>query len=99
MYALAGASEMFRPGAVERTGAGEIEPPAPIGAPPFAHRAIPSFSFAVRMRREAPLKAGESRPGGHGGITPSCVIVRMAGACAAAVRADVIEKGAIPPVM
>jgi hypothetical protein len=30
-------------------------------------------------------------------MTPSCVIVRIAGACAAAERADVIGKGAIPP--
>ena len=47
---------------------------------------------------EAPRNAGESRPGGHGGITPSCVIVRIAGACAAAERADVIGNGAIPPM-
>ena len=96
--AAPGRARSSRPGAVERTVGGEIEPPAPIGAPPRAQRAIAFFSLAVRMRREAPRNAGESRPGGHGGITPSCVIVRIAGACAAAERADVIGNGAIPPM-
>jgi hypothetical protein len=41
--------------------------------------------------------AGESAPGIHGGIAPLFVIIKIAFEYAAAVRADVIENGAIAP--
>ena len=87
------------PGASERLRTGLIVPPLPISAPPCTQRAIVFLSAGVRIRRSLPMKAGESGPGGHGGMTPSWVIVKMAAACALADPAEVIEKGAIPPGM
>src|SRR5207302_3840000 len=51
----------------------------------------------VRIRLPWPTSGAESAAGGHGGITPACVALRIACARGTASRALVSANGAIPP--